>query len=40
VSRARAVRAAINAGMASPEEGVDLVETYCDIEVSKPQSRA
>jgi hypothetical protein len=38
MSRARAVRAAMNAGMGSPEEGVGLVSTYGDIEVSKPQS--
>jgi hypothetical protein len=40
MSRARAVRAAINAGMASPEKGIDLVKTDGDIEVSKPRSRA
>jgi hypothetical protein len=30
----------MNAGVGSPEEGVGLVETYGDIEVSKPRSWA
>jgi hypothetical protein len=38
MSRARADRAAMNAGMRSPEEGVDLGSTYGDIEVSPPLS--
>jgi hypothetical protein len=38
MSRARADRAAMNAGMRSPEEGVDLVLMYGEIEVSQPQS--
>jgi hypothetical protein len=35
MTRAWAVRAAINAGMASPEGGVDRVKTDGDIEVGK-----
>jgi hypothetical protein len=38
MDRARADRAAMNAGMRSPEEGVALVSTYGDTEVSRPQS--
>jgi hypothetical protein len=39
-SRSRALRVAMNACMGSPEEGVDLVKTDCDIGVRKPQLRA
>ncbi len=36
VSKARAARAAMSAGVGSPEAGVDLVKTYGDIAVRKP----
>src|SRR4051794_34776530 len=38
MSRTMVDRAAMNASMRLPEEGVDLVPTYGDIKVSQPQS--